>query len=195
MMTKMKGGSAMQEFFNPKSMITPGIAGSLMMFLVNGIACQFPELSPRYLALFFSFLIGSVVWFSKSGVKLAAIEKTVYWILNSLVIFVVGFGSANLAADVTVKESNPVISSGLLLPMVSTAFAQTDDDPGMQPPPGTSMGREDTVAPNPQNPEVVNEELERARAENERLKRQLETIQKEEKSKEQQRQQQFFKKW
>jgi len=34
----------MKEFINPKSMLTPGLADSLMMFLVNGIAVPFPEI-------------------------------------------------------------------------------------------------------------------------------------------------------
>ena len=51
----------MNDFLNPKSMRTPGVAGSLMMFLVNGLASQFPELPARYLALCLSFLLGSIV--------------------------------------------------------------------------------------------------------------------------------------
>ena len=93
----------MNEFLNPKSMLTPGVAGSLMMFLVNGIGCQFPELSMRYIALLLSFLIGSVVWFSELEGRAPMLQKGIYWVLNSLVIFVVGFGTANLAADATAQ--------------------------------------------------------------------------------------------
>ena len=88
----------MKDFINPKSMLTPGVAGSLMMFLVNGVTLQFPEIPIRFLALFLSFLIGAIVWASETEGKLAVVQKAIYWVLNSLIIFVVGFGAANLAA-------------------------------------------------------------------------------------------------
>ena len=155
----------MNEFLNPKSMLTPGVAGSLMMFLVNGIGCQFPEFSMRYVALFISFLIGSVVWFSELEGRAPMVQKGIYWVLNSLVIFVVGFGTANLAADATAGSSpkNPQV---LQLFTPTSAYAD-------QTTPATATG---TIQSQEQF-QAMAEKLARERAENERLKRELESSQ------------------
>jgi hypothetical protein len=50
-----EGRDRMQDFLNPKSMLTPGVTRTFMMFLVNGLLGQFPELSPRFTALGISF--------------------------------------------------------------------------------------------------------------------------------------------
>lgn len=186
----------MQEFINPKSMLTPGVAGSLMMFLVNGIVYQFPEFQPRYVALFLSFLIGAVVWFSQSTAKSYVLERAVYWILNSLVIFVVGLGATNLAADATTKTARGGASSSPSILMISTSFAQ---DVGKQgPPPSSGSGQQKaTVQPaTPIKPDATDAQLERERAEKERLKKLLESIKKEnEELKRKQDKDQFFKRW
>ncbi len=49
-----------------------------MMFLVNGSAFQFPELPARYLALFLSFLLGSIVRPAES--KPGTGGEGVYWV-------------------------------------------------------------------------------------------------------------------
>jgi hypothetical protein len=167
----------MQEFINPKSMLTPGVAGSLMMFLVNGIAFQFPELPHRYLALFLSFLIGAIVWFSETGGKSVVLQKAVYWILNSLVIFVVGFGTANLAADATAGASTAGIPHARLLPSVTTAFAQGAPTQGA--PPSSSGQGQATIhgSTSSQSPKALEEQLAIQQAENARLKKQLESVQ------------------
>ncbi len=141
----------MNEFLNPKSMLTPGVAGSLMMFLVNGIGCQFPELPMRYLALGISFLIGSVVWFSEIRGRAPMVQKGIYWVLNSLVIFVVGFGTSNLAADATTSPRTP--------PHVGFFLAPTD------------AHADET--PTQEKIQSLNEKLVKERAENERLQREL----------------------
>lgn len=149
----------MNEFLNPKSMLTPGVAGSLMMFLVNGIGCQFPELSMRYLALGISFLIGSVVWFSEIKGRAPMVQKGIYWVLNSLVIFVVGFGTSNLAADATAGPHPPPQVGYFLM----TTEAQAAGD--------------DVTPPTPAELQALNEKLARERAENERLQRELQQSQ------------------
>lgn len=89
-----------QEFINPKSMVTPGASGALMMFIVNGLCYSFPELEPRVVALLLSFIIGGVV-FKATGLRVG--ERTAYWVINSLIIFVMGTGAANIAS----KASGP----------------------------------------------------------------------------------------
>ena len=169
----------MKEFINPKSMLTPGLAGSLMMFLVNGIAVPFPEIPSRYVALFLSFLIGaSIIWFSEIEGKSQVLQKAMYWVLNSLVILVVGFGATNLAADVTSATSKVVSPHGQLLPFVSSAFAQNDS------------------LSDSQSNESLNEQLTRQKAENDRLKKQLESLQKEKTAPiQQESESKFFKRW
>jgi len=184
----------MQEFINPKSMLTPGVAGSLMMFLVNGIAFQFPEISLRWLALSLSLLIGAIVWFSDTGGKSVVLQRAVYWILNSLVIFVVGFGTAHLATDVTAEAPKAVIPHVRLLPSVSTAFAQGAPTQGASPS-GSGQGQAAiSGSSGSQSPKTLEEQLASKQAENERLKKQLESVQRE-KAVQPGSQNQFFKRW
>src|SRR5512140_765035 len=104
----------MSEFLNPKSMITPGIAGAVMMFLVNGLSVPFPELPQRWLALGLSLLIGALVVLRQSDLKL--VSRLGFWVLNSLVIFVVGFGSNNLARDASSAPPSVAAKSGAAAP-------------------------------------------------------------------------------
>ena len=187
----------MKEFINPKSMLTPGVAGSLMMFLVNGIAFQFPEIPHRYLALFLSFLIGAIVWFSETGGKSVVLQKAVYWILNSLVILVVGFGTANLAADANAGASNAGIPHARLLPSVSTAFAQGAPTQGA-PPSGSGQGQATIYgSSSSQSPKPLEEQLASEKAENVRLKKQLEQLESVQRGKAvpPASEKQFFKRW
>ena len=182
----------MKDFINPKSMLTPGVAGSLMMFLVNGVTLQFPEIPIRFLALFLSFLIGAIVWASETEGKLAVVQKAIYWVLNSLIIFVVGFGAANLAADATAGGSKVAVSHGLSLPFVSAAFAQ-----GTLPEGSTSPGLEQPqVTSGRQGQMELEDELARQREENRRLKMRIESLQRDEATSEShERERRFFKRW
>jgi hypothetical protein len=155
----------MNEFLNPKCMLTPGVAGSLMMFLVNGIGVQFPELPIRYLALFLSFLIGSIVWFSDVRGRAPMAQKGIYWVLNSLVIFVVGFGTANLAAD---ASSGPPPATPHALQLLSPRSAYAEP---------TTTATRTAASPTQAQVQTLTDKLARERAENERLKRELEAAQ------------------
>src|SRR6266404_600519 len=88
----------MDDFLNPKSMATPGVAGALIMFLVNGLSVPFPDLPARYMALGLSFVAGTVVF---GAAKLGIVHRFAFWVLNSLIIFVVGYGSAALGHNAT----------------------------------------------------------------------------------------------
>lgn len=114
----------MQEFINPKSMMTPGIAGSTMMFMANEIVFAFPELQPRIIALILSFIIGSIVFASKSDLPTAIWEKGVYWVVNSLIIFTVGFGAAHFAANNSNATQNKPESGSLFPSFISSAYSQ-----------------------------------------------------------------------
>lgn len=122
----------MNEFFNPKSMSTPGIAGALMMLLANTVCSIFPEIAFRYVALALSFTIGTTV-FSAASMKIW--ERGIYWIVNSLVIFSMGVGGSNIAANVSAQQASEGHSMSetasrvgmlLLSSFSSTAYAQSD---------------------------------------------------------------------
>ena len=185
----------MQDFINPKSMLTPGVAGSLMMFLVNGIVYQFPELSPRYLALSLSFLLGSIVWVSRSSKDSAVLEKLIFWILNSLVIFVVGFGATNIAADATGTMSRG-LHQVLSIPFISSAFAQ--DETSRDTPSSIDSVRSQPTSSDfsSEQARAVKEELKREQAKNEQLRKQLDSLQRDKaESIRPQSPEQFFKRW
>jgi hypothetical protein len=78
------------EFLNPRSMITPGVAGSITMLITNTLGKQF-DLPPNYTGLVLSCLIGLIVF---RAVKIPHLgERVLYYIINSLIIFSVAVGT------------------------------------------------------------------------------------------------------
>jgi hypothetical protein len=92
----------MKEFLNPKSMVTPGAAGALMMLLANALCAVFPELAFRFVAVAISFLIGFAI-LASADIRLR--ERAMYGIVNSLVIFAVGVGTSNATASAAATAS------------------------------------------------------------------------------------------
>lgn len=112
----------MNEFLNPKSMLTPGAAGAMVMLITNSICLQFPEVEPRWMAIFLSFILGAFVL---SAANLTLRIRAGLWFLNSLIIFSVAAGTANVAANKPNPEPVPIIGSTSLLDIVvPAAFAQ-----------------------------------------------------------------------
>lgn len=184
----------MQDFLNPKSMLTPGLAGSLLMFLVNGIACQFPEIEPRYTALLLSFLIGgSLIMSTKMLVNARIIEKSLYWVLNSIIIFVVGFGSANIANGINQppEDGKQTISFFHLVP---DAYAQH------QPVYTEEKSSQHQPRPHPQNNTEIGagpqaDRIGAMQAENEQLKREIEAMKQQKPTSAQPPETGFFRRW
>ena len=108
----------MDEFLNPKATVTPGVLGAFMMLLANTICQFFPEFPFRYVALILSFLIASITF--SSVIQITIPKKILLWVLNALVIFSVGVGSTNIAANI---ESN----GKEYVSIVSSAFAQNQN--------------------------------------------------------------------
>ena len=110
----------MHDFLNPKSMVTPGMAGALVMFLSNAVCFQFPEIAPRWAALLLSFALGGFVI---AAAKLRYLQAAGFWVINSLIIFAVAAGSAGVAA-----KSTGAVSTGataLANFFIPSAVAQT----------------------------------------------------------------------
>jgi len=123
------------------------------------------------------------------------LQKAMYWVLNSLVILVVGFGDTNLAADVTGGTSKSVSPQGQLIPFVSSAFAQNDSSQLAQTSDAPKQA-DSSSSSDSQSIESLNEQLMRQKAENERLKEQLESMEKEKATPiQQERKRTFFKRW
>jgi hypothetical protein len=168
----------MQEFLNPKSMATPGVAGTLMMFLVNGLTHPFPELSARYTALAISFLIGTFVFFSQELKDSNSFAKGTLWIVNSLIVFVIGFGTTYLGASADVQASLPSI--------VTSAFAQEKPKAAAEQP---------LKAAGPADAGKLQKQLHDAKSENVKLKEQVRELQRKEGAEQPKKDSVFFRRW
>ena len=119
----------MNEFLNPKSMITPGVAGAMVMLIANAIVSQFPEAPFRWVITTLSFLVGTVVFYA---VNMPIVQRFAFWAVNSLIIFSVGIGTSNVAANV--QRSSGVAASttvGLVLDvLLPSAHAQSASQTG-----------------------------------------------------------------
>jgi hypothetical protein len=107
-------GGTLDKFLTPEAMLTPGAAGGITMLIANALANNF-GFTPSYIGLALSFLFGLLV--------MASVRKwwirTTYYVLNSLVIFCVAFGSGNLVASKSAKARGETSLS-----LISPAYAQ-----------------------------------------------------------------------
>jgi hypothetical protein len=174
--------TVMKDFLNPKSMITPGIAGASMMFLVNGLLLPFPEITPfaRYLALALSALFSALVVFQDSTIS--RLERILYWVINALIIFVVGFGTNSLGQSTS--SSAAAKKTSQFFAVISSAYAQkpaaTSSDAGVaaKVPPATDEAAK-----------ALQVEVDKLRSENADLKEKAAQTSKDH------QQTSFFKKW
>lgn len=110
-----------EEFINPKSMMTPGIAGGIVTLISNTLWFHF-ELPAKWVALFLSVLIGVLI--IRELVEKIPL-KLLYLILNSLIIFSVSMG-ANTAGKNIEKNSKDKMS-GMIKLVVSNAYAGAEE--------------------------------------------------------------------
>src|SRR5438093_2884579 len=87
-----------EEFLQPKAMLTPGIAGGVTMLIANALWVAF-SLPPRWTSLALSFLLGLLVFVTKGGVPLW--QRAVYYLPNSLIIFSVSIGTNYVGVGLT----------------------------------------------------------------------------------------------
>lgn len=127
----------MDEFLKPQSMLTPGIAGALAMFLTNALTSGFGVQSqpyPALICLIISFVIGLVVF--GSTIK-PFWRKFVYYGLNSLIIFAVAMGTntTGLAVmqDETKQQQTTAVRESVdkpALPKIATMRAKSTSASG-----------------------------------------------------------------
>ncbi|MHC8357022.1 hypothetical protein ACYZTL_17775 [Pseudomonas sp. LB3P81] len=89
----------LDEFLNPKSMLTPGIAGSLTMLFTNALVSNF-DAPPNYTGLFISFLFGLLVFAATATVLW---QRFVFFVLNSLFIFSFALGTNQVGVTASKK--------------------------------------------------------------------------------------------
>jgi hypothetical protein len=83
-----------QQFLNPKSMITPGVAGSMVMLITNALVIQF-GLPGRWIALSLSFLLALVVFLTTT---IPMWQRGIYYLFNALLIFSIAIGTNQVGA-------------------------------------------------------------------------------------------------
>ena len=88
-----------EEFLQPKAMLTPGIAGGVTMLIANALWVAF-ALPPRWTSLALSFVLGLLVFVAKGG-GVPLWQRAVYYLLNSLIIFSVSIGTNYVGVGVT----------------------------------------------------------------------------------------------
>jgi len=152
----------MNDFLNPKSMLTPGAAGAVLMFLVNGICFSFPELAPRYVALGLSFVIGLV---SFAAADLKPVLRATLWVLNSLIIFTMGMGAAKVASTASASQQTAAVPPALavVLDLLAPAAQAQDVAAAAVAPPAAAAAAEP----------ALQKKLEEQRRQIESLQRQL----------------------
>ena len=88
-MPKLNKSLKLNEFLNPRSMLTPGAAGGLTMVISNSLWVRLhlpPDLTA--LAISFAFSLLSVV----REKNISLLERIIYCSLNTLFIFSISFG-------------------------------------------------------------------------------------------------------
>jgi hypothetical protein len=104
------------EFLNPKSMLTPGFAGAATMVITNTIHSQFAlqdsERAPTALVL--SLLFGALVFVAEGIPKW---QRVIYYVLNSLIIFSMATGSNSAGTGISARVGS------LIAPAPMAAYA------------------------------------------------------------------------
>ncbi len=88
-----------EEFLQPKAMLTPGIAGGVTMLIANALWVAF-GLPPRWTSLVLSLLLGLLVFVAKGG-GVPLWQRALYYVLNSLIIFSVSIGTNYVGVGLT----------------------------------------------------------------------------------------------
>jgi hypothetical protein len=106
-----------QDFLNPKSMLTPGFAGGLTVLINNalGSALGVPWDYLGYTALGISALFAALVL--AAGVPL--LQRSIFFILNTLIIFCVAMGSNTTARELRTQATGMLVAPAYADPLKS----------------------------------------------------------------------------
>ena len=106
-----------KEFLNPTSMLTPGLAGGMVVSISMPLAINF-DLSFKWIVLCMSFLIALIIVSSFEGVVKKSV-KGLYVILNALTIFSVSVG-AGISLDSPPQAPQVIPADSVLSSQVKT---------------------------------------------------------------------------
>lgn len=106
----------LSQFMNPEAMLTPGIAGALVMAISNSLAVNF-NLSRAYTGLLLSFVFGLLVIATARRWWI----RIVYYVLNSLIIFCVAFGANGVGVGISGAEKLSFQPVGVALAQAGNA--------------------------------------------------------------------------
>jgi len=96
-------GLRVEEFLNPRSMVTPGVAGGLTMIIANSITYHF-HIKLAFVGLFVSCLFSLIAIYSA---KMDIFQRLVFFVLNSLVIFAMALGSNAAGINILSEKQKP----------------------------------------------------------------------------------------
>lgn len=109
-MPEEKVSAVVGEFLNPKSMLTPGICGAVIMVIANALGAAFALEGPArsFVCLGLSFLAGTLVF--AAGVK-KFWPKLAFYVFNSLIIFSAAAG-VNFSGQKALGDTAPTAPDG-----------------------------------------------------------------------------------
>ena len=120
-----KSGAMFAEFINPNSMITPGAAGAFTMVITNTLCQQFAQLPLNFTGLAVSFMFGAMVF----GYGASLLARIVYFVINSLIIFVVAVGSSAVGTHIDESSGMKTASIKISQPLAGdSGFNLAGDD-------------------------------------------------------------------
>ncbi|HAK87981.1 MAG: hypothetical protein A2077_04705 [Nitrospirae bacterium GWC2_46_6] len=111
----------MKDFLNPKSMLTPGIAGGLTASVSLTLASAF-AISFKWSALGISFLLGLLIMISMRN-SIPLLQRFIYCILNSLIVFSMAFGAGKGI------DSQPQLDPKIIDKIVNTQLSVVEPQP------------------------------------------------------------------
>jgi hypothetical protein len=111
----------MDNFLDAKSMITPGVAGTLVMLVTNALSNNF-SLPGKWVALVLSFVCGLLVFGDK---KLRVGPRVAFYVVNSLIIFATSVGANGIGAAAAELPAAPAAVAAEPLTPTAVAAAPT----------------------------------------------------------------------
>jgi hypothetical protein len=102
----------MDSFIDAKSMLTPGVAGTIVMLVTNALANNF-SLPGKWVALVLSFVCGLLVFGDR---KLRVGPRIAFYVLNSLIVFATAIGANGIGAAASAEPAPPAATVAAATP-------------------------------------------------------------------------------